>query len=92
VHVTLPDGAGLESLRAAFDPGEEVRVAGPEDAVSPAESAGKAGVLVAGLRQAGDRSGFWLWALTDDLKSGAARNAVRIAETILERGMPRSAA
>jgi aspartate-semialdehyde dehydrogenase len=47
---------------------------------------GRDEVLVGRVRKdlASDR--LWLWQVSDNLRKGAATNAVQIAETLLERG------
>lgn len=89
-RVTLPAGAGSEALsRSLRGSGTGVALAGAADRPTPVGRAGQEGILVSGLRPAGDNA-FWIWAVSDNLAGGAALNAVRIAETLLERGLGRS--
>ena len=53
---------------------------------TPKEAAGQDEVLVARIRQdMTDRRGLALWSVCDNLRKGAALNAVQIAEALLER-------
>jgi len=89
VRVVLPPGRGRSDLLAALRSEGEIRLAVEGGPVTPAERAGESGILVAGLEPAGADSGFWLWIVTDDQTTGAALNAVRIAETVWSRAAPR---
>jgi aspartate-semialdehyde dehydrogenase len=56
------------------------------DLPTPGEAAGEDEVLVGRIRQdATDPSGLALWAVNDNLRKGAALNAVQVAELILSR-------
>ncbi len=89
-HLALPEGAGRGDLLAAFKGSDEVRVGGAGEASTPAERAGEPGIALAGCAPAREGSAFWVWAVNDFLKGGAPLNAVRIAETLLARGLGRS--
>jgi aspartate-semialdehyde dehydrogenase len=54
---------------------------------TPADAAGRDEVLVGRIRKdlAGDR--LWLWEVSDNLRKGAATNAVQIAEEMIRRGL-----
>ena len=53
----------------------------------PIEADGKAGVFVGRIRRdLGDDHALALWIVSDNLRKGAAENAVQIAELVLERG------
>jgi len=54
---------------------------------TPADVAGRDEVLVGRIRRdlASDR--LWLWQVSDNLRKGAATNAVQIAEELLRRGL-----
>jgi aspartate-semialdehyde dehydrogenase len=84
-RVRLPAGASREALLGALKTSDEVRLAGERDAPTPVERAGEPGILIAGVRQAGEDAALWIWAVADNLVSGSALNAVRIAESILGR-------
>jgi aspartate-semialdehyde dehydrogenase len=56
--------------------------------VTPVESVGEFAVFVSRLRQ--DRTvanGLQMWVVSDNLRKGAALNAVQIAETLVEQGL-----
>ena len=91
-RVVLPAGTGQEALLASYAGSEEIQVDLEQNGATPAEQAGKQGILIAGVRPAGDASAYWIWAVTDNLESGSALNAVRIAERLLERGVLRDGA
>jgi aspartate-semialdehyde dehydrogenase len=84
-RVRLRAGASREDLLEALRGSDEVRIAGDRDPATPVERAGEPGILITGPRPAGEARSFWIWAVTDNLISGTALNAVRIAEAILER-------
>ncbi len=89
-HLRLPPGTRRSDLLDSFKTVEQVRLGGPAEPATPVDRAGKAGIVLAGARPATEASSFWIWAVNDDLKSGTAWNAVRIAESLLERGLGRS--
>lgn len=65
----------------------EVRVANGRDAPTPRRHAGSDEVHVGRVRVVnGERPGVWLWVVSDNLRIGAALNAVQIAEGLRERG------
>ena len=84
-RLRLPAGASRQELMAALKGSGEVRLAGARDPATPVEQAGKAGILIAEPRPAGEPRSFWIWAVADNLISGTALNAVRIAETVVAR-------
>jgi aspartate-semialdehyde dehydrogenase len=56
------------------------------DLPTPKDAAGRDDVLVGRIREdAANGSGLALWSVNDNLRKGAALNAVQIAETLLER-------
>ena len=85
LHLDLPGAPGKERVEAALRESDEIKLPGAGDPITPAERAGKPGVAVSGIRPTGQDGAFWLWGVTDNLQSGSAFNAVRIAETILAR-------
>jgi aspartate-semialdehyde dehydrogenase len=72
-------------LKAALSAAEGIRLAEAGGAVTPVERAGEAGILATGIRPAGAAGAFWIWLVSDNLTSGAALNAVRIAEAVWSR-------
>jgi aspartate-semialdehyde dehydrogenase len=89
-RLVLPRGRGGEDLRAAFRSASGVRLASGADKTTQVERAGEEGMIVTGFRPAGSDSAAWVWAVNDNLASGTALNAVRIAEALLEQGLGRS--
>jgi aspartate-semialdehyde dehydrogenase len=87
-RVVLPAGRSRKDLQAALSAGQEIRLPGVDEGVTPVERAGDPGILVAGIRPAGPDHAFWIWIVNDNLRSGAALNAVRIAELLWRRGRP----
>ena len=64
-----------------------------EDVPTPVRAAGRDEVFVGRIRR--DEShprALWMWVVSDNLRKGAATNAVQIAEVLLERGWVRSGA
>jgi aspartate-semialdehyde dehydrogenase len=82
-RVVLERGRKQEDLLAACRRSGDVVVDDGGMGATPVDRAGKAGVLLAGVRAAETESSFWVWALCDDKLSGNGLNAVRIAETVL---------
>jgi len=58
---------------------------------TPADVAGSDEVRVGRIRRDYGSDKLWLWEVSDNLRKGAATNAVQIAEALLERGLLRSA-
>ncbi|MCZ6695306.1 MAG: Asd/ArgC dimerization domain-containing protein [Acidobacteria bacterium] len=85
LHLELHGGPGRERVEAALREAEGIRLPGARESITPAERVGKPGVAVSGIRPTGRDGAHWLWAVTDNLQSGSALNAVRIAEIILAR-------
>ena len=83
IHLTLRAGKGREDLLASFRQSEEVHIGRRGDPVTPVERAGEGGVLLSGVQPGLKSSSFWMWVAADDLAGGRARNAVRIAEILL---------
>jgi aspartate-semialdehyde dehydrogenase len=74
---------------------QEVLAVAPHVAISefatPGEAAGRDEVLVGRVRvDAGAGRGLAIWAVNDNLRKGAALNAVQIAEALLERRLVRA--
>ena len=72
------------------DDAREVLAAAPhvafQEFATPSDAAGRDEVLVGRIRgDTANGSGLALWAVNDNLRKGAALNAVQIAETLLER-------
>jgi len=80
-----------------LSPGEarEALAAAPHvalhDLATPKDAAGRDEVLVGRIRKdAANGSGLALWSVNDNLRKGAALNAVQIAESLLERRLARA--
>jgi aspartate-semialdehyde dehydrogenase len=52
---------------------------------TPQDVAGTDDVLVGRVRRDFGSDRLWLWSVVDNLRKGAATNAVQIAETLIER-------
>jgi aspartate-semialdehyde dehydrogenase len=88
-RVTLPTNMGRDDLLAALSASADIRLAGDDGRITPVDRAGQPGILVSGIRRAGARNSWWLWVVTDNLQSGSALNAVRIAEALWARASAR---
>ena len=84
-HVSLREGTGAGDVLASYEGADSIRIGRPGDKVTPVERAGEEHLLVTGVQPGLQPSSFWIWAVADDLAGGRSRNAVRIAEGILER-------
>ena len=84
-RVVLPKGRAQVDLERALAGTGEILLAGAGEPATPVERAGKAGILASGIRPAGGPGSFWVWLVSDNLTSGAALNAVRIAEAVWAR-------
>lgn len=82
LRVVLPDGKGRRDLDACLGSVPDIRVEAGESTLTPVDRAGEPGIFVASPREAGSTRAFWLWVVSDNLKAGAALNAVRIAEVL----------
>jgi aspartate-semialdehyde dehydrogenase len=79
---SLPLDEAIEILSAA--PGAQLW--GDDCVPTPLDSAGIDDVLVGRVRETvGDRGGISLWVVGDNLRKGAALNAVQLAELLLDR-------
>jgi aspartate-semialdehyde dehydrogenase len=79
-----------EAARAALAAFPGVRVMDdPKHNVfpTPADAAGSDDVLVGRIRRDLTSDRLWLWAVGDNLRKGAATNAVQIAEELMRRGL-----
>jgi aspartate-semialdehyde dehydrogenase len=79
-----------ESARAALAafPGVLVRDDPAQNVFpTPADAAGRDEVLVGRIRRDLTSDRLWLWTVADNLRKGAATNAVQIAEELMRRGL-----
>ena len=79
-----PEEAGQELQ--AF-PG--IEVCRGDDLPTPMRVAGRDEILVGRIRKDQSSDRLWLWQVGDNLRKGAATNAVQIAEALAERGLLR---
>jgi len=81
------DAAQARRALAAFPGVEVVDDVASNRFPTPRDVAGRDAVLVGRIRKdaVGDR--LWLWQTSDNLRKGAATNAVQIAELLIERGL-----
>jgi aspartate-semialdehyde dehydrogenase len=82
LRVVLPEGKGGPDLDASLAAVPDIRREAGETALTPVDRAGEPGIFVASPRPAGSPRAFWLWVVSDNLRAGAALNAVRIAEVL----------
>ncbi len=73
-----------DEAREALAASEQVELA---DLPTPADAAGRDRVLVGRIRKDAAGEGLSLWVVNDNLRKGAALNAVQIAELLLERSL-----
>jgi aspartate-semialdehyde dehydrogenase len=72
-----------DEARAALGAAPHIELA---DLPTPGDAAGRDTVLVGRIRRdTADERGLALWVVNDNLRKGAALNAVQIAELLLER-------
>lgn len=79
-----------EAARAALESFPGVRVVddpGHNRFPTPADVAGRDEVLVGRIRRDLNSNRLWLWEVSDNLRKGAATNAVQIAEEMIRQGL-----
>ena len=84
VHTESPLSVESAVTALADFPGVEV-VDGNGKVPTPADVAGRDEVLVGRVRSDLDSDGVWLWEVSDNLRKGAATNAIQIAEEMIAR-------
>jgi aspartate-semialdehyde dehydrogenase len=83
IWVETEEPLSPEEATAALGAAPHVSI---EQMATPKDAAGRDEVLVGRVRQdVTDQQGLALWAVCDNLRKGAALNAVQIAEALLER-------
>jgi aspartate-semialdehyde dehydrogenase len=91
VNVEFEEPLGPEEARAALREAEGVLVVDDpkrDEFITPKECVGEYGVFVSRIRR--DPTvpyGLNLWVVADNLRKGAALNAVQIAEAMVEDGL-----
>ncbi len=74
-------------LLQAFESEPSIRIRRGSEGATPAELAGEEKIVLGEVQaDSSDPGGFWLWGVTDNLATGAALNAVRIAEELVASG------
>jgi aspartate-semialdehyde dehydrogenase len=87
VTVEFEHAVDLDDARAALQEFEGVLLVDDHDYVTPIECVGEFAVLVSRLRRdATVPSGLSMWVVADNLRKGAALNAVQIAELLVQEG------
>jgi aspartate-semialdehyde dehydrogenase len=89
VNVEFESPLGADEAREALREAEGVVVVdGDGEFVTPVECVGEHGVFVSRIRKDPTvRYGLNLWVVSDNLRKGAALNAVQIAEAMVEDGL-----
>ena len=90
VNLQTREPLSAEEARAILEQAPGVIV---EDVPTPLRAAGRDEVFVGRIRR--DESyprALWMWVVGDNLRKGAATNAVQIAEVMAERGLVRASA
>ena len=82
IWVETEDRVRPEQARLLLAAAPHVRL---QDFATPGDAAGTDEVLVGRIRQDSTEEGLALWAVNDNLRKGAALNAIQIAELILAR-------
>ena len=92
VHVELTHPINVREVRDILSKFDGIQVVDDPDSdvyPMPIEAAGKDEVLVGRIRQdLSHPNGIAMWISCDNLRKGAALNAIQIAEEILSRGIP----
>jgi aspartate-semialdehyde dehydrogenase len=78
------DRAGIQKALASES---SLRIQEGAGAATPAELAGEEGILLQLHSDPSAPNGVWFWGVTDNLATGAALNAVRLAEDLLSSGL-----
>lgn len=90
VHIEFENPISVEQATEALEEAEGVVVMDRREAggyTTPVEAAGEFGVYVSRIRQ--DTTvdhGIAMWVVSDNLRKGAALNAIQIAQLMVERG------
>ncbi len=95
VHASFRRSLTVEKAKAALDGAPGITLLDDPTAdlyPTPLQAAGRDDVLVGRIRRDRGRSGLAFWISTDNLRKGAATNAVQIAEELLLRELIRETA
>jgi aspartate-semialdehyde dehydrogenase len=82
IWVETEEPLSAEEARSILAAAPHVRI---HEFATPGDAAGEDEVLVGRIRQDSTQEGLSLWAVNDNLRKGAALNAVQIAELVLAR-------
>lgn len=83
IYFTIRDNAGFKELEQVLKKSPGVKYL-PDNLCLPIDAEGKDEVFVSRLRlDPNQKNSFWLWCVSDNLRKGAALNAVQIAECLL---------
>lgn len=85
VSLELESRLDAAGLRRALGDAAEIALVKQPARLGPVEAAGEERILVGELRDA-TPGRVWLWAAMDNLTTGGAINALRVAETVLSSG------
>jgi aspartate-semialdehyde dehydrogenase len=95
ILVEFDKPANIEKIREILKTSDMIELwDSPDETVYPTalDAAGKDSVFVGRIRKdTSSTNGFHLWVVADNLRIGAALNAVRIAEYLLENKLLRQA-
>jgi aspartate-semialdehyde dehydrogenase len=90
VHIEFENPISVEQATEALEEAEGVVVMDRREAggyTTPVEAAGEFGVYVSRIRQDTTvENGIAMWVVSDNLRKGAALNAIQIAQLMVERG------
>ncbi len=82
IWVETEEPLGAADARSLLSAAPHVRI---HELATPGDAAGEDEVLVGRIREDSTQPGLALWAVNDNLRKGAALNAVQIAELVLAR-------
>jgi aspartate-semialdehyde dehydrogenase len=84
LFIKMRDDISIDQITATLRASDAIAFAEGDQAFGTIDAAGKDEVLIAEVRaDASIRGGFWVWAVSDNLRRGSALNAVLIAEKVL---------
>jgi len=84
LFIKTRDDVSVDQITAALRSNDAIAFAEGDQSFGTIDAAGKDEVLIAEVSaDASIRAGFWIWAVSDNLRRGSALNAVLIAEKVL---------
>jgi aspartate-semialdehyde dehydrogenase len=84
IRVELGPEATPVRIEEALELQGVIRISQEDDGLSPAELASEPGIWIADIAPDAGRPGsYWIWAISDGMRSGTASNAARLAERLL---------